>query len=151
MNNSLLEYLAEKQVAGQWRGFLAALAPVLLARLGLAEVRALMHAAGEQFAAEHSLPACRNLDELELAISKVWVDANWGWVMLEEAEDSLRMRHFCAPLAVAFNDPELAWSGAFLEGAYQVWLSAVGAGPALRVRQLAVADDGLSLSLELRR
>jgi hypothetical protein len=152
MNQSLiLEYLSDKQVGEPWRGFLAAMSHTLLARYSVADLRTLMHDVGEQFANSHPLPACKSLDDLELAIGAVWVDRHWGWAMLEEIEDSLRIRHYAAPLAVAMGDPEMHWSGAFLEGCYQVWLSQLGAAPGLKVRQVGVAEQCLCLELELRR
>lgn len=152
MNETLLvEYLADKQVGEPWRGFLTALSQTLVARHSVADLRVLMHAVGEQFAASHPLPDCKSLDDLEMAIGGVWVDRHWGWAMLEEIDDSLQIRHFAAPLAVALGDPELSWSGAFLEGCYQVWLTQMGAAPGLMVRQAECSIQGLCLTLELRR
>lgn len=151
MNDSIVEYLADKQVSEQWRGFLSALSKTLALTQGMPELRGLMHAVGTQFGADNPLPTCRTLDDLELAMTKVWVEFNWGWASLEEGSESLRIRHACAPLSVAFGDPDLAWSGAFLEGVYQVWLSQLGAGPSLRVRQVPGEDDGLTAIFELRR
>ncbi|WP_119153334.1 cellulose biosynthesis protein BcsD [Caldimonas tepidiphila] len=151
MNESIVEYLSEQQCALQWRSFLATLGQTLLERLGPVELRALMQCVGERFAREHPLRGCDTLDDLELALSEVWVGLNWGWATVEETEDCLVIRHQCAPLAAAFGAPALAWSAAFLQGAYQAWLGQLGAGSELAVHPGASDPQGLSLEFQLRR
>ena len=51
--------------------------------------------------------------------------------------DALRIVHHCAPIEAAFGSGSRAWSPAVLEGAYEQWLRAAGAGDRLRVQQIA--------------
>ena len=82
------------------------------------------------------LPALELLPDLEAAMNAVWSEMDWGWVELHDAGDSLRIVHHCAPLEAAFGLAARTWSGAVLEGAYEQWLRAAGAGHRLKVRQV---------------
>lgn len=146
--NAALEYFVARQCPEQWKGFLSATAGELASRFGPDELREVMHGIGGRFAAEIELPDSNTVPAIEAAMSAVWRELNWGWVELDEETGSLQLIHHCAPLLAAFGADALAWTPAFLEGAYQQWFMQLGASEILRVRQLAPTDsqDGIAFS-----
>jgi hypothetical protein len=143
------EYLLDSHVSRQWRGMLAALAQEFESQIGRTELRQLMHRVGVRFAQARPLPACASTAELADALNALWQDADWGFVELSDERDHLSIVHSCAPLA-AFGDSALAWTPAFLEGAYQHWLSALGAD-GLAVTQAGDAGDESAIEFRLAR
>lgn len=151
MNNAALEYLSNQQASRQWKGFLGAFAEVLSDELPVTELQNLLRRVGTRFAQQMELGVCRTLDDLQLAMSRVWVDIDWGWVALDQQEDHLRIRHHCAPLRAAFGAHAVHWTPAFLEGVYQEWFLQIQAGEALHVRQVTAPDESGSIELRLGR
>lgn len=107
-----------------------------------------MRRLGARFAHASPLPPCATLDELQIAMGRIWVNQDWGWVTLDEQQGSLRIAHFCAPLFTAFGPASAAWAPAFLEGVYQEWFRQSQAG-ALNVRYIAGPDATGSVELRL--
>lgn len=136
---AILAYYGEQQVSTQWRDVLHAMAEEFDGQLALPELRALMARIGERFATAKPLGDCATLDELERALNRVWHALDWGWIELVDLTDYLAVRHYCAPIATAFGQGAAVWASAFLEGAYQYWFSALGAGEHLAVRQVEPA------------
>jgi hypothetical protein len=132
---AIYDYLFDQQISRQWRGLLAALAEEFEAQIGRTELRQLMHRVGSRYAQAHPLPECGSTAELAQALNGLWRDSKWGFVELSDERDYLSIVHYCAPLP-AFGQSALGWTPAFLEGAYQQWLSALGA------RGLAVTQAG---------
>ncbi|MDQ5897620.1 MAG: hypothetical protein QG612_1706 [Pseudomonadota bacterium] len=130
------EYHQQHQCSRQWRPFLLSLGQELGDRLGPDGARALMRRLGSAMSRERPLPALELLPDLEAAMNLVWSDMDWGWVELNDTGDALRIVHRCAPLEAAFGATARSWAPALLEGAYEQWLRAAGAGDRLRVRQV---------------
>jgi hypothetical protein len=145
----ILDYLLERQMSPQWRGMLCALASEFEAQIGRDELRQLMHRVGSRFAAANPLPACESTTDLARTLNERWQEIDWGYVELADESDSLRIVHYCAPLP-AFGNDALAWTPAFLEGAYQTWLSALGA-QGLSVAQTSEYSDDTALEFRLGR
>lgn len=147
MEPAIVEYFAELQCSRQWKGFLRALAEEFSQQLPESDLQTLMHRLGVRFAQTAPLPACTTLDELQVAMGRVWVAQDWGWVALEETTGSLRITHYCAPLFAALGPAAASWAPAYLEGVYQEWFRQSHAG-GLQVRRVTAPD--LSGSIELR-
>lgn len=145
---AVVEYFAELQCSRQWKGFLRALAEEFSQQLTEADLQALMRRLGMRLAQANPLPVCQTLDELQLAMGRVWVSQDWGWVALAETQGSLRISHFCAPLFTAFGPQSSAWAPAFLEGVYQAWFAQSHA-TGLVVRHIAGPDAVGSVELRL--
>jgi hypothetical protein len=146
----IAEHLVQQQCAVQWRGFFQALAAEFAAALAPEDLRALMFRVGARFAAEHPLPACATLQELEQAMSAVWTRIDWGWVRLVQDVAQLDIHHSLSPVSAAFGPDHAPWSGGFLEGVYQGWFERAGAGQ-LKVVQRAPADAWGCVHLQLAR
>ncbi|MCZ2496867.1 cellulose synthase [Xylophilus sp. Kf1] len=145
---AVVEYFAELQCSRQWKGFLRALAEEFSQQLPEADLQALMRRLGARLARANPLPTCENLDELQLAMGRVWVSQEWGWVALAETQGSLRISHFCAPLFTALGPQAAAWAPAFLEGVYQAWFEQSHAS-GLKVRHVDGPDGAGSVELRL--
>jgi hypothetical protein len=142
---TLLDYYTRHQASAQWRGFLTALADEFETQLGTAQLRQLMARIGVKFAGSHPAGACATLDELAAFFNTTWSSLDWGFVNLVERDEYLSIQHYCAPLA-AFGAAAEAWTPAFLEGAYQHWLSELGAGSLV----LQQVETGELRTLEFR-
>ncbi|MDE1181076.1 cellulose biosynthesis protein BcsD [Paraburkholderia sp.] len=145
----ILDYLLERQISPQWRGMLTALAEEFETQIGHDELRQLMFRVGCRFAAAHALPPVGSTAELAAALNLCWQDAQWGFVELSDEPEYLRIAHYCAPLH-AFGASALSWTPAFLEGAYQTWLSALGA-QGLSVAQTSGFDENTAIEFRLGR
>jgi hypothetical protein len=145
----ILDYLLERQISPQWRGLLTALAEEFEAQIGQDELRQLMFRVGCRFASTHKLPPCASIADLADALNARWQEVDWGYVELSDEPDYLRIAHSCAPLQ-AFGSAALNWTPAFLEGAYQTWLSALGA-EGLSVAQASEFDERATLEFRLGR
>ncbi|WP_341668308.1 cellulose biosynthesis protein BcsD [Alcaligenes sp. SDU_A2] len=137
---SVLAYLSAKNCSNQWAFFLQALGKELNEAMPAQDVRVLMRQIGLRAGAEMPLSDCNTVKDIQAAANRYWSEFNWGWVELTEQSSSLELRHFCAPLLQAFGAQAQSWSPAFLEGVYQQWLSSLGAGQALQVRQQSELD-----------
>lgn len=137
------EYHLRSRCSPQWRPFLGALSQELNSRIEAEQARALMRRLGASMARSAPLPALELLPDLEAAMNSVWSAMNWGWVELNDTGEALRIVHHCAPLEAAFGAGSRAWSPAVLEGAYEQWLRAAGAGDRLRVQQIATDSTSL--------
>jgi len=144
-----LDYLLDRQISSQWRGVLVALAEEFDTQIGRDELRQLMQRVGRRFAAAHPLPPCATTPELGAALNAIWNDLDWGFVEVGDEPDYLRIVHCCPPL-LAFGANALPWSPAFLEGAYQEWLSALGA-QGLSVVQAGEFDESATVEFRLGR
>jgi hypothetical protein len=136
------DYHLRHQCSAQWRPFLAALAQELNARIETDQCRALLRRLGTAMARNAPLPPLELLPDLEAAMNHVWSGMRWGWVELNDTDDALRIVHHCAPIEAAFGSGSRTWSPAVLEGAYEQWLRAAGAGDRLRVQQVATDTTG---------
>jgi hypothetical protein len=145
----MLEYLLERRISPQWRGMLTALAQEFETQLGVDELRELMRRVGQRYAEAHPLPPCESLEALAAALNACWAGQDWGYVELYEDAAYLGLTHFCAPLG-AFGAQAWSWTPALLEGAYQQWLGAMGAGP-LQVRQHSLGEYGAAIEYRLER
>ncbi|RKP47840.1 cellulose synthase [Pararobbsia silviterrae] len=115
---------------------LRALADEFDTQLGVPELRALMSRIGARFARAKPLGPCATLDDVELALNRVWAALDWGWAEIADLSEHLSVRHFCAPLEGAFGANGAVWASAFLEGVYQRWFADLGAGDQLALRQV---------------
>ena len=148
VESAVVEYFAELQCSRQWKGFLRVLAEEFSQQLSEADLQALMRRLGARLAQANPLPACQTLDELQLAMGRVWVSQDWGWVALAEMQGSLRISHFCAPLFNALGPASSGWAPAFLEGVYQTWFEQSHAA-GLLVRHVTGPDAAGSIELRL--
>ncbi|WP_231378479.1 cellulose biosynthesis protein BcsD [Bordetella sp. FB-8] len=131
-------YINNRLCAPQWRSFLSIFAEELAQDMTSRHLGQVMRRTGEQFARQHSLPGTSTIADLQMAINRVWDAMDWGWVEIHEAQDRLVLSHYYAPLQAAFGAAHQAWSSAFLEGAYDLWMHQSGADSQLRVTS---ADD----------
>lgn len=140
MDQTIIEYLADRQCSRQWKTFLGVMAEEFATQLAESDLRALMHRIGVRFADQAPLGNCLTIDDLQFAMGKVWINLDWGWVTIEEEESGLAIRHNCAPLGSAFGQNALRWTPAFLEGVYQRWFDQVGSSNELKVKQVSEPD-----------
>jgi hypothetical protein len=144
-----LDYLLDRQISPQWRGMLLALAQEFETQIGQAELRQLMQRVGRRFAAAHPLGACVSTAEFANALNALWNGSDWGFVELSDEPEYLRIVHHCPPL-LAFGAEALAWTPAFLEGAYQGWLNELGA-QGLSVAQAGEFNEHAAVEFRLGR
>lgn len=144
------EFFAGQQCPQPWRAFLGAMADEFGQRLTTPELRLLMSRIGGRIARQLGLPACRTLGEFQHAVNTRLTEFGWGWARIEDAGEAIVVRHYCAPLSAVFGADAEAWAPALLEGAYQEWFKAVGADPALTVRQRSSAAPTVAGALEYR-
>jgi len=143
-------HLALQRCSMQWRGFFQALAAEFAAALPPEDLRALMFRVGVRFAADHPLPACATVEDLQRGMTAVWERIDWGWVDLTQEVGQLNIHHSLSPVSAALGPDHVQWSGGFLEGVYQSWFEQAGAGP-LKVAQCAPADAWGCVHLQLAR
>lgn len=149
-DTAVADYLAERQCARQWRDFLHALAAEFAEALSASDLRALLRRVGTRFASESPLPALQTLEEVQAALSRIWLAQDWGWVTLVQHDDHVAIHHHAPPLSAAFGAGSADWAGGFLEGAYQQWFEQQGA-PGLRVSQTTLPGTWGSLEFRLGR
>ena len=149
-NSNLLGYVVQERISGQWASFMLALSGELQAQLSSEQHRTLLVKVGQRFAQAQPISVGDTVTELTKAFNQIWQSQRWGYVRLTDEGNSLHIKHVLCPLATALAvDPILA--GGFLEGAYQEWLQAAGAGRGLRVRQLQALPDGTTMEFRLGR
>ena len=149
-NPDITQRLIDQQCSVQWRGFLQALAAEFAAALPPEDLRALTFRVGVRFSAEHPLPACATLDDLQSSMAAVWDRIGWGGVRLQQTAAQLDIHHDLSPLSAAFGSGHAAWSVGFLEGVYQSWFDQAGAVQLL-VAQSAHADAWGCVHFQLAR
>jgi hypothetical protein len=120
-----LRYLLESNIAVQWRDWLAALAPNLVATLGEVEAWSLMRRTGRDLALARPLPVCETLAELEAEVGLELAQLNWGWARFAARNAGIDITHGAYPLAPTPDDPAGGWFAAVLEGLYTEWLGAL--------------------------
>lgn len=148
LSDETAQHLSQLQCSRQWRGFLQAMASEFKQALSSDELRELMFRVGQRFALAHPLTPCTTLSDLQLHMSQVWRDADWGWVTLVQQKEQLDILHHCAPLLSGMGQSNVDWSLGFLQGTYQQWFDAAGAGP-LRVAPGEATDAWGSASFSL--
>jgi len=144
LDPAVLDYLRARQCVAQWRDVLHALGEEFSQHLPPADLRRVMRRVGRRFAESVPLPDCRDLADLQIAMNNVWHRTDWGWVILQESADTLLIEHKASPLA-AFGRDASDWSPALLEGIYERWFEALGAGDRLTVSQGGDLDDSGSV------
>lgn len=144
-----LAYYAERQVAPQWRGFLAALAGELFENVGADASRGFLRQTGERMARTAPLPPAETLGDLTRVTNARLAEMDWGLVAFEDRGHALVIRHEAGPWRIA-EDAEGLWPAAFaavLEGLYTSWLRDQGAGPRLSARlDLEASEKAVVLS-----
>ena len=108
----------------------------MLRHAGPEQMRALSYAVGTRIAAENALVKVEKLSEMEEAARRFLGSRDWGWMRIEEREDSVDFVHGNAPLRAWFGEAGLAWSPALFEGFYAEWVRQLGAGERLELRQV---------------
>jgi hypothetical protein len=140
-----IDYRIPRQSSRLWRSLLTAFATEFVTNPNTGNIRETMYKIGYRFATQSALPTCNSLDEFKTAMNSVWQDLDWGWVDLEETPASLRIIHHqstnASLISDVFGDQTKVWGPAILEGAYQKWLSAMGAGESLKVTQSDLTDE----------
>lgn len=126
--------------APQWRPFLSLLAQELTQNLTPRLLTRFMRSTGGQFARQYALAPAGTVVEMQAVVNQVWRELDWGTVEIREAQDWLVLTHYHAPLKAAFGPENMAWAGAFLEGAYETWMHLLGADSQLRVTTAGPAD-----------
>jgi hypothetical protein len=126
--------------APQWRPFLASLTQELTQTLTPRLLTQLLRAAGVQFAGQYALAQADTVAAMQEAMNRVWAELGWGEVEIREARDWLVLTHYQAPLKAVFGPENMAWAGAFLEGAYEAWMHQLGADSRLRMTTAVSAD-----------
>lgn len=143
-----LAYYAERQVAPQWRGFLAALAGELFENVGAEVSRGFLRQTGERLARAAPLPAAATLGELSRLANARLAEMDWGLVGFQDQGQTVVIRHEAGPWRIA-EDPQGPWPAAFaavLEGLYTGWLRDQGAGQSLTARlDLEASEDAIVL------
>lgn len=150
LSGETAQHLSQLQCSRQWRGFLQALSAEFTQVLSNDELRELMFRVGERFASAHPLGPCTTLSDLQQSMTDVWRSMDWGWVVLAQQKEQLSIVHCCAPLLAGMDKSNVDWSLGFLQGAYQKWFDAAGAG-SLRVAPGESTDPWGSASFFLSR
>lgn len=141
-------YARRLQCTRQWRGFLAALGQEFAEALPPRELHALMARIGTRFAVQQNLGNCETIAALQDAMNQVWEGLDWGFAELAQTPAGMEVHHRFSPLAAAFGNSEEGWATGFLQGVYQQWFEAAGAG-GLRVQVTAPLDTLGSARLRL--
>jgi hypothetical protein len=126
--------------APQWRAFLSVFAQELTQNLTPKLLTQVMRGTGGQFARQHVLAPAGTVADMQGAMNQVWSELGWGVVEIREAQDWLVLTHYDAPFQAAFGPENLAWAGAFLEGAYDGWMHLLGAYSQLRISAAGPAN-----------
>ncbi len=150
-----IDYKIQRETSRQWRMVLASMAQELTAGGQYSSCQELGEKVGMRYATQAALPACSSLRELEAATSARWQNMDWGWINLDDRGKNLLIVHHGAGngelVADAFGEDTQSWVPAFLCGVYGQWLSSLGAGDQLRVKQLSTIDEFGTIEFELSR
>jgi len=148
-----IDYRLRRESSKKWRSLLSAMAKELVGQSEIKNTKMLFKKIGITFAEIVTLPQCKTLDDTQLAICKVWVEMDWGTVLLEEHGQTLRIVHHNLEnghlFIDAFNGSTELWAAAFLEGVYQTWLGDMSATGHLNVKQISEVDEFGSVEYEL--
>jgi len=141
----MIDYKIRRQTSRQWRNLLSATTSEMAGFESKEQLRAMMVRIGNKFAIQADLPEGGTLDEYEKCMCGVWDDMDWGWVELKERGDALQITHHCSTHgrlnSEALSDASEVWVSSFLEGVYQQWVSQMGAGEKLQLKQAGIADE----------
>ncbi len=133
------DYKVKRQTSRHWRALLAATASEITSQGSTVELRSMMVRIGYRFASHTTMPDGETLDDYEKFMCAVWADMDWGWVELRDSGDALHITHHSSTNGLlsngVFNKTSEEWVSGFLEGVYQQWVSRMGAGEKLRVKQ----------------
>lgn len=135
-SETVLAYYADRQVAPQWRGFLAALAVELFENVGPEPARGFLRQTGLRLAGDSPLPTSATLEDLQAAANQALAQMDWGMVSLRDIGTAVEIRHEAGPWRIR-EDRVGAWPAAFaalLEGLYTGWMRGQGAGETLVAR-----------------
>ena len=140
-----IDYKVKRQTSRHWRNLLAATASEISSQGSKEELRSMMVRIGYRFASQTNMPDGETLDDYEKFMCTVWADMDWGWVELRDSGDTLHITHHSSTNGRlgngAFNEASEDWVSSFLEGVYQQWMSRMGAGEKLRVKQASETDE----------
>jgi hypothetical protein len=152
-SNKLQTYLRAQQVSLQWFPFLRAMAQELSETTTAKDLRPLFVKVGKRMANDSKdlFTDIKSLAQLQDNLNDFWERINWGWVELRETNGAIEMAHQAAPLAEAFGNESMAWSTGLLEGFYHSVFAVLGASDTMAVREVGVANDGLTIQLRLGR
>lgn len=134
------QYLLSRDAGPQWTVFLGVLADELNAQMPASELRAFFRALGQRLGVRMPLDAADSLRAMEASINTRLGQIGWGWVAIADAGKHLEITHGCAPVKQAFGEVALPWAGALLEGLHARWLSQLGAGTELELRETGTAE-----------
>lgn len=137
MQSKLITYLENQRRDAQWGVFLKALVHELSSSLGSDQTHQLLLNAGMRVGQSMALPKCDSIEQMEAAANRIWSSLGWGVVSFTERRDWLEICHEGAPL----DPPSPDAFAAFLEGVYQQWFVALGAGAQLQVRRHEIAGS----------
>jgi hypothetical protein len=107
------------------------------------EASAFLRAVGARLVEDAPLEGLGSNEEILATINAFWADRGWGTLDLAFAEDGLRLHHGDlppAPEGVAVDRWQSSIA-AVLTGAYDSWLAALGGGPAMHTRLVAIRGD----------
>ncbi len=141
------QYFRSQQVSMQWMPVLRSLALELERNASAEDLRSLFFNTGKNLAEELS-SHCEDvttLSQLQEIINDFWLQMNWGWVELSEANAVVEIVHHAAPLAEAFGESSLTWSAGLLEGFYESIFKILGASDEMHVT--ANMDESTAMSM----
>ena len=141
---TMLSYYADRQVAEQWRPFLAALAGELFENLREDEARGFLRQVGSRVADLTPLEPVDTLEAFEARANKVLAQMDWGVAAFAAREDRIGIVHQAYPHRLREGQAP-NWPTAFsavLEGLYTGWLRAQGAGLVLSARSTGLPEPG---------
>lgn len=118
-----LAYFADRQVSGQWRAFVTALASTFYTNVDPDDADTFLREVGVAMARSLPLPKVATLEELEAAMNARWSDLDWGWVRLREGAGDVEILHGARPAQIT-GDLSGDWTRAsapVLEGIYSEW------------------------------
>ena len=139
MNSKLSVYLESQRRDSSWNAVLNSLIDETFASFGEEQTRHLLLAAGMRAAQAHPLPECDSIPQLEQEVNQYWASFGWGVVTFTEHSDNLEITHEGLPA----QTPPLGCFADFLQGMYQQWFRAAGAGEHLHVRQINEEHTGV--------
>jgi Cellulose synthase subunit D len=144
LNDTALAYYADRQVAPQWRGFLAALSGELFENIPADQAAGFLRQVGKRMAASQPLPAVETLEALQDEANKALAALDWGFTRLEAGAEVVAITHAAFPSRI---DAEAEhWPRAFAavaEGLYSGWMAAQGAGASLAARAVQSDEPGV--------
>jgi len=139
MQSKLTAYLESQRRDSNWSALLNPFLYEVFATLGEEQARHLLVNAGIRAGQDLALPACESIAQLELEANLHWSRLGWGLVTFIEHSDYLEITHECIPAQA----PEYGSLADFLQGVYQQWFRAAGAGDLLKVHQTNEAHTGV--------